>query len=429
MGRSFIFRVMLLAICLLHFSLFDCVFAQDMDFVKKTIARLSSKEFAGRGYSSGGDSLAAYHIAGILKKNKLKQFPGGYFQTFKMPVNTFPGSMKLQINDSVLIPGYDYLVSAGSPSVSGRFPLIVMDRNMIDFPENFREITKDSIQKSFILIDTLQMKNKGFKDAVPDILNYNLFGAKGIIEVGKKNLMHRVSQNVMPFPKIILQRGALLDSMHSVSVSIENEYHKAYTTRNVIAFLPGKVDSFIVFTAHYDHLGEMGEGIYFPGANDNASGTAMVLELARHFAKNKKKLKYSMAFIFFSAEEMGLVGSFHYVSKPVFPLSRIKFLINLDMVGSGENGIKVVNGTEHKNEFDKLVMLNNVKKYLSETGIRGPAANSDHYPFHQKGVPSFFIYTLGEYSEYHSLFDNAESLPLSKFRELFKLLVDFTNSF
>ena len=98
------------------------------------------------------------------------------------------------------------------------------------------------------------------------------------------------------------------------------------------------------------------------------------------------------------------------------------------MVGSGDKGIMVVNGTEHKNEFEKLVSINNAKNYISEIGIRGPAANSDHYPFHQKGVKSFFIYTLGEYSEYHSIYDKPGSLPLVEFSDLFKLLVDFANA-
>jgi Zn-dependent M28 family amino/carboxypeptidase len=126
-----------------------------------------------------------------------------------------------------------------------------------------------------------------------------------------------------------------------LSIDVDNEYFKEYRTKNIAAFLQGETDSFIVFSAHYDHLGEMGKGIYFPGANDNASGVALVLNLVKHFAKNKKKLKYSIAFLFFSGEELGLLGAKYYANNPLFPLSKIKFLVNLDMVGSGDKGIQL----------------------------------------------------------------------------------------
>jgi aminopeptidase YwaD len=429
MRKDIINAISYISLMLMFFNFSYRVVAQDMENVKATISTLCSKEFAGRGYSNGGDSIAANFIVNNLKKSKLKSFSGGYFQKFTIPVNTFPGEMKLAINDSLLTPGYDYLVSATSNSIKGDFPVLVMNHNLVDYPDKFNKITKKSIAQSFLLIDTLNVKNKGFKDSAKEVVDYNMLGAKGIIEVTYKNLMHVPSQIVQPFPRILIQKNSLPDSIYSISLSIENKYNSHYPTRNIAAFIPGKIDTFIVFSAHYDHLGEMGKGIFFPGANDNASGTTMLLELAKYFAKNKKKLKYSIAFIFYSAEEMGLLGSFYYAQNPVFPLSKIKFLTNLDMVGSGDKGIKVVNGTEHKTEFDKLVMLNNEKNYLPEIGIRGPAANSDHFPLHQKGVKCFFIYTLGEYSEYHSIYDEPKALPLSKFKELFNLMVDFTMSF
>jgi len=403
--------------------------AQDMEMVRNIISELCSKEFAGRGYSSHGDSLSSAYIAHILKKNKVKAFSGNYFQNFKIPVNTFPGKMKFSINDSVLTPGRDFLVDETSCSIDGKFPVIMMNHNLVDFPVKFEKISGDLIKKSFLLVDTLDVVNENFRNLVKDITENNSLGAKGIIQIEYKKLMQEPSPIVQSFPTIILKENIVPELIDSISISIENKYIKAHQTRNIAAFLPGKIDTFIVFSAHYDHLGQMGNTTYFPGANDNASGTAMVLELASYLSKNKKKLKYSYAFLFFSGEEMGLLGSFNYVKNPVFPLSKIKFLINLDMVGSGDKGIKVVNGTEHRNEFNKLVSINKQKNYLPEVGIRGPAANSDHFPFHQMGVNCFFIYTLGEYSEYHSISDEPKALPLSKFSELFNLILDFTRTF
>ncbi|MFA7295533.1 MAG: M28 family peptidase, partial [Candidatus Paceibacterota bacterium] len=189
-------------------------------------------------------------------------------------------------------------------------------------------------------------------------------------------------------------------------------------------------DTFIIVGAHFDHLGMMGNKTYFPGANDNASGTAMVLDLARFFADTAHIGKYSIAFMFFTGEEAGLLGSEYYTKNPLFPLSNIKFMLNLDMIGTGSNGIKVVNGSVIKKEFERLKSINEQHGYLKTVSERGEAANSDHYFFYKKGVKSFFIYTLGnEYKEYHTPTDKAEGLPLTKYNELFKLIVDFIKSF
>jgi len=404
-------------------------FAQNIKEARKTIDRLCSKEFAGRGYSNNGDKNAALFLTEKLKKIKLLPFESGYGQDFDISVNTFPGAMKLALNDSQLVPGYDYIVSATSNSVSGVYPVIIMDQKLVDYPEKLKKISKEQLQKSFLLIDTTNIKNKGFKDAISDIISGNLFGAKGIIEIEHKNLMYMPSEVQQNFPRIKILRDAIPENLKTISLTINNQFNSNYTTRNVAAYIPGEIDSFIVFSSHYDHLGQMGKDVFFPGANDNASGVAMVLDLAEFYQKNQKKSKYSMAFLFFSAEEMGLLGSRYYASNPLFPLSKIKFLVNLDMVGSGDKGIKVVNGTQFKAEFDKLVEFNKTKNYLTEVSIRGPAANSDHFPFYDKGVKSFFIYTLGEYSEYHSIFDKPEGLPLIEYEDLYRLLVDFVGSF
>jgi Zn-dependent M28 family amino/carboxypeptidase len=133
-----------------------------------------------------------------------------------------------------------------------------------------------------------------------------------------------------------------------------------------------------------------------------------------------------MVFIFFSGEEAGLLGSEYYTSHPLFPLKKIKFMINLDMVGTGSEGIKVVNGSIFKSEFGKLRAYNEEGGYLSTVSVRGEAANSDHYYFYKNGVKCFFIYTLGnEDREYHTVGDKADILPLTKYPELFKLVCEF----
>ena len=131
----------------------------------------------------------------------------------------------------------------------------------------------------------------------------------------------------------------------------------------------------------------------------------------------------------FSAEEVGILGSKHYVENPLFPLNQIRFLINCDISGTGDEGITVVNGTIHKKQFKKLAKINLKKNYLSKVKVRGRAANSDHFWFSQRQVPAFFIYTLGGIKAYHDIYDKGETLPLTAFEAYLNLLIDFIRTF
>ena len=182
----------------------------------------------------------------------------------------------------------------------------------------------------------------------------------------------------------------------------------------------------MIFTAHYDHLGGMGKQVYFPGANDNASGTALLLMLTRYYSQHPPK--YSVVFIAFAGEEAGLIGSEYFVNHPLIPLKKIRFLTNLDLMGNGEEGITVVNATEFSKEFELLKKISNDNKLLATVNPRGKAKNSDHYWFTEKGAPSFFIYTLGKRKDYHDVNDIAATLPLYKMDDLQTLLVHFTDA-
>ena len=199
-----------------------------------------------------------------------------------------------------------------------------------------------------------------------------------------------------------------------------------YTSRNVFGYLPGKkkCGKTIVYSAHYDHLGRMGTETYFPGGNDNASGTAMLISMAKYFKENP--VDYNILFIAFAGEEAGLVGSHYFVEHPLIKLDKIAFLLNLDIMGSGEEGITVVNATLFEKEFKELQKINEEKQLLTVVKARGPAANSDHYWFTQKGVPAFFIYTMGPNKNYHDVNDTYENLSFVEYTDITSLLVEFT---
>jgi hypothetical protein len=262
----------------------------------------------------------------------------------------------------------------------------------------------------------------------------NAYGAKCIVVFKNKKLTWDIAQQVTSWPSFdLLVPDSTNETLHkqinetgTMHFYVETKFLQDYKTQNVITWVKGAQypDSFIVFSAHYDHLGQMGKNIYLPGANDNASGCAMLLSLAQYYSKNPPAC--SIAFMAFGAEEAGLLGSGYYVEHPLFPLNQIKFLINLDLLGTGEEGITIVNGSIYKTEFDELLKLNNQKNYLPLIKPRGKAANSDHYYFTEKGVKSFFIYTLGGIKAYHDIYDRPETLPLTKFEDVFRLLIDFT---
>jgi Zn-dependent M28 family amino/carboxypeptidase len=236
---------------------------------------------------------------------------------------------------------------------------------------------------------------------------------------------------VNAYCNLIIRSDKIDEDSEHISINVSSTFIEDYSTNNVAGYVSGSLvpDSFIVFTAHYDHLGRMGKETCFYGANDNASGTVMMMDLARHFSSPGNKADYSIAFIALSGEEAGLKGSLYYADNPLFPLERIRMLINLDMVGTGSDGITIVNGKEFEKEFNLFRKINDDHRYLEEVKARGESCNSDHCPFYEKGVPSVFIYTRGdEFMEYHNVDDRPEELPLTEYEDLFKLLVGFTKA-
>lgn len=193
------------------------------------------------------------------------------------------------------------------------------------------------------------------------------------------------------------------------------------TAYNLIGVIEGEgpqADQTIVIGAHYDHLGFGGYGSRAPtrngeihnGADDNASGTAAVLELARRIASGAKP-KHRMVFICFSGEERGLIGSNYYVLHPVVPLDDTIAMINFDMIGNLKNNVVEVNGVGTAEEFRGIVMKADEATPIDITIIDGAFAGSDHLPFYLKQIPVMFCFT-GMTSIYHTPDDDFETLNI-----------------
>jgi hypothetical protein len=184
------------------------------------------------------------------------------------------------------------------------------------------------------------------------------------------------------------------------------------TGHNVVAVIHGSTDEAVIVGAHYDHLGGDGKKVYV-GADDNASGTAVVLEMARRFAK--KPTRRTLVLIAFSGEEMGLLGSHYYVGHPVVAETPVA-MINLDMVGRLRENL-IVFGADTGDRF---------KEYLADSPVRiaynkdavGP---SDHTSFVLKGIPAVHLFT-GAHADYHKPGDTADKLNYDGMRQVADLV-------
>ena len=197
-----------------------------------------------------------------------------------------------------------------------------------------------------------------------------------------------------------------------------------YRSQNVCGYFPGKTDTMIVFTAHYEHLGMHGDTIFY-GAHDNASGTAAVMDLAR--MASGKHCHYTYVFLFFSGEESGLIGSRHFTEHPLIPLDKVKLLVNIDLFCGGDEGLMVVNANapETKPYVDMLEALNNQYHYAAKIARRDNARNSDHYYF-SSHCPAIFLFTLGgPFGGYHSPADTCDGCGLDNYINNMTLLRDF----
>jgi hypothetical protein len=413
------------------------------NYARKVVDTMASESMHGRGYVNNGDKIAANYIKNEFEKFGLKSFSKDYYQFFNFNINTFPEKIEFNIGNyvktdknsfttnKIVFKGYlgkNYLISASSGLWQDVFKIEVFDSTYASKKGLKKFSKKKYLGLSYILIDDRNVKDKK-KIEYFNLVKKNYFNTSGKIILADK-LTWSQSQTFQEPTIEILKDSFNLNNKELVgSLEGKNKFISNYRSQNIIGYIQGLTypDSFIVFSAHYDHLGQLGDKIYFPGANDNASGCAMLLNLAKHYSQPENKPKYSIVFIAFGAEEVGLLGSKYFTENPLVPLEKIKFVFNMDIMGTGEDGITVVNGTIYKTEFDKLKQINAEQHFIKEIKPRGKAANSDHYFFSEKGVKAFFIYTMGGIKAYHDIYDRPETLPLNEFENLFKLITTFGN--
>jgi hypothetical protein len=201
-----------------------------------------------------------------------------------------------------------------------------------------------------------------------------------------------------------------------VSVNVDIETTRA-TVNNVLAWLPGQRDEYVIIGAHYDHLGRGNVdslapsqiGQIHPGADDNASGTAGVLELARLLAPQRGKLKRSILFIDFAGEELGLLGSAEWVKEPTRPLGKAVAMINMDMIGRIKDDKVYIGGVGTGSTFKSVLEEAEKKTPFKVESSPGGYSSSDHTSFVTQKIPVLFFFS-GLHSDYHKPSDTWDKI-------------------
>ncbi|WP_375560997.1 M28 family metallopeptidase [Bernardetia sp. OM2101] len=412
-----------------------------LNATKNTMNVLCSSEMQGRGYVNKGEQLAANYIAEEFEKIGLLKYKSSYFQSFNLKsVNTFPKKIQLKSKNYTFQGGKNYLVASFSNSGRGKVGVLYLDSAFFESDSALLAFNKVSLKNSAIMYSDkwtkkIQVENPSFLEKIQEakavfIRTKKLIGVPSPIAYSKPYF--EVLDSIFPVYEPLdlvdladLKLAKKTNKIKTLKFKVKSELVELQPSQNVIGYIKGTVtpEKVIVFSAHYDHLGKMGKDVYFAGANDNASGVAMLLELAKYYAENPPE--YSIAFMAFGSEEIGILGSMFYTKNPLFPLKNIQFLINLDLVGTGEKGATVVNATIHEREFALLKKINTEQNYLKTIESRGEAANSDHYFFHKNRVPSFFIYLNGGSQAYHDINDTPENVSLFAYQNLYELLIEF----
>lgn len=473
MRKSFLSLLLLLSFVL-------SIPAQKVDVVDRnlraSVAYLASDALEGRRTGEPGANLAAKYVEKMFRQYKLKPLSkdalgkASFLQTFphvtamtlgEANVLSFRGKAKGE--KIALKIGEDWMPLAFSSASSFENATLIDVGYGISAPTLGQDDYRGLDVKGRIAVasDTVPDRNFSAYDNRRKATIARDAGAKALIIVGDVSKYQKLNYDNLGdagIPVLVVSENAidLKKDAFTVSASVDL-VKKTADAYNVVGYLPGTdpklKDEAIVFGAHYDHLGHGGQGSLavnsteiHHGADDNASGTAALIEVARQYAA-KRNNKRTLIFISFSGEEEGLLGSKYYVNNPLYPLDKSIAMLNLDMVGRLKDKKLNVGGIGTAEEWRELVTKKNevippvygkgkgsnftpaapesyqrFSLQLSEDGY-GP---SDHASFYSKQMPVLFFFT-GTHEDYHKPSDTAEKINYAGLKTLVEYVVDIAN--
>ena len=443
---------------------------------------LASDDLKGRATGTPELEKAAKYIAGKFKSYGLQPVAGSYYQTFQVTTQTKIGdathvaySLGGASTALKLKEGFQVVGASGSGAFSG--PVVFAGYGITAPEYGYDDYAGFDVKDKVVMIwryepqqndekskfagrnDTAhsQLVNKG--------INARMHGAKAVILVNPSfnrtddpldTFSQSGGQASIPFVQVraedagqwfkaagksVKEVGEGIDKdlqprsfafpeslRFEANVDLHREEHK---TSNVTGYLPGQTSEYIVIGAHYDHLGlgdnhSLGKvGEIHHGADDNASGTAGVLELAHWFSKQPKQ-KRGILFLSFTGEELGLLGSAYYVGHPELPLDKCVAMINMDMIGRIRDSRVFLagsgTGANFREMIDTIKAKYDFKLDLSETAGYG---SSDHTSFTTKQVPVLFFFS-GLHGDYHKPSDTWDKIDAPDAAKLLDLVAEVT---
>ena len=430
---------------------------------------LTSSEFDGRLPGSEGYNKAAQFVADKFSKLGLK--PAGdekYFQYFNVEYNKIesPAIFKSIVDGDTVNGeiGKDFVLRGFTGSNKFTLPVVFCGYGLSRPDLNYDDYAGINVKNKIVIVFKQNPKWKnndkdwGTNYPREKSLVAKKKGAKGILFISLPNdekpqpligsVMHGEGDQPTDFPQLHISLDAankLLSrtgfSISDVQTKIDEKkkplsmnlatkaqvevnaiYEKNARTMNVVAMIEGSdpklKNEFVVIGAHLDHVGSQA-GLLFPGANDNASGSAGVLEIADAFVKGGIQPKRSVVFVLFASEEQGLNGSKHFVESWKNGYDKIIAMINLDCIGYGDS-IQVGNGKsapklwEIANQIDETSFNSMVDRTWSGGG-------ADATPFFEKDIPCLYFVTTNSYDHLHLPSDKVETLNPILFEKVVKL--------
>ena len=438
-------------------------FAQDGVFqegirknLQQHITFLSADQMLGREAGGPGEATAAKYLERVFDVIELKPaYKHGYHQIF-------------EFNDGAKMGGYNYLQSGKNKFKlnDDYYPLSYSASKLtkaklvkvgfgITAPENdyddYKDLDSEELEQKIFVIELSS------PDGVHPHSKYNehsgirskielakIKGAWGIIFINSDKTFDepdsKLGRDIVPYDiPVIYAKGKAYEFVQAyngedvveIRVDIDREEK---TGKNLVALVDNKADNYVVIGAHYDHLGYGIEGSLHRGekreihngADDNASGVALMIELARYLKSNGPK-GYNYIFVAFTGEEKGLLGSNYYVKNPLVDNEKVSFMINLDMVGrlDKDNPVLVVNGVGTAKEWETLmnaIEQDNFDISTTESGV-GP---SDHTSFYLENIPVLHFFS-GTHEDYHKPSDDADKINYKGMVQIGHYIIDLIN--
>ncbi|MDX1955410.1 MAG: M20/M25/M40 family metallo-hydrolase [Chitinophagaceae bacterium] len=422
-------KQLLLTLGFVAISLFS--FSQKLKKAEKQIVAnlqshigfLADDKLEGRRAGTEGEKKAMDYISGQFQKIGIQpKGTEGYFQPFEIyDGKTIDPATHLILNGHDLKAGKDFYPLAFSANGSVEaFPAISLKEENTPWFVNVGDILEDNEENPhFDLVTFLRDMAVDYKKmGATAMILYNIAGKEDNLVFNAKD-----RSELAPIPIVYITKATatqyLKDASASIDLKMKVEIGKKFRTgHNVVGYIDNGAANTVVLGAHFDHLGygedgnsmlRTSEKLIHNGADDNASGTAAMLELARLLKATKSKTS-NYLFIAFSAEELGLNGSKYYTENPTIDLKSVNYMINMDMVGRLNDSTKAltVGGYGTSPVWGKLVNPGSKSYFVIKTDSSGTGP-SDHTSFYRKDIPVLFFFT-GLHTDYHRPSDDADKV-------------------